>query len=154
MSQQQQIILDAAQLKELEKLALSSLPNESCAFLLGAADGEGGSKVVVKEVLPMANADRSQVSFTISPEDTLRAYQLAEGRGLHVVGIFHSHPSVPSPSGTDARFMEVNPVVWVIYSTTEERFGAWIYGDDDGDGGGRRVKRVEIITSPTSAARE
>lgn len=142
MLQQQQIVLDAAQLQQLEKLALASLPNESCAFLLGEADADG-SKVVVKEVLPMANADESQVSFTISPEETLRAYQLAEGRGLHVVGIFHSHPSVPSPSGTDARFMEVNPVVWVIYSTAEERFGAWIFAYE---GGG--VKRVEIVSVP------
>ena len=129
------IVLSRAQLSQLEQLAKDSLPNESCAFLLGGGD----SKVVIKEIMPMENADASRVSFTISPDETLRAYRLAENRGMQVAGIFHSHPSLPSPSGTDARFMEVNPVVWVIYSTTAGRFGAWVF--DDG------VKEVEIATT-------
>ncbi|MER3408010.1 MAG: hypothetical protein C4292_04445, partial [Nitrososphaera sp.] len=120
MQLKQQIALSASQLQALENLARDSLPNESCAFLLGhvstTTDTENGRRnvlVQVKEVLPMANADRSSVSFTISPDETLRAYQLAEEKGLQVAGIFHSHPSLPAPSSTDARFMEVNPVVWV-----------------------------------------
>lgn len=129
------IILSRTQLLDLEQLAKDSLPNESCAFLLGS----GGSEVKVKEVMPMQNADRSRVSFTMSPDDTLRAYRLAEERGLQVAGIFHSHPSQPSPSSTDARFMEVNPVVWVIYSTTDDRFGAWIFEDG--------IKKVEMVTA-------
>ena len=104
------IVLSSAQLRQLEQLAKDSLPNESCAFLLGGGDSE----VMIKEIMPMENADASQVSFTIAPDETLRAYQLAENRNMQVAGIFHSHPSLPSPSGTDAKFMEVNPVVWVI----------------------------------------
>jgi proteasome lid subunit RPN8/RPN11 len=143
----QQIALSASQLQALEKLARDSLPNESCAFLLGhagtTADTESGGSsnvlVQVKEILPMANADSSSVSFTISPDETLRAYQLAEERGLQVAGIFHSHPSLPAPSSTDARFMEVNPVVWVIYSTTVNRFGAWMSGHHG-------IEKVEMVT--------
>ena len=126
------IVLSSAQLRQLEQLAKDSLPNESCAFLLGGGDSE----VMIKEIMPMENADASQVSFTISPDETLRAYQLAENRNMQVAGIFHSHPSLPSPSGTDAKFMEVNPVVWVIYSTTTSRFGAWIFEDG--------IKEVEM----------
>jgi proteasome lid subunit RPN8/RPN11 len=128
------IVLSSAQLSQLEQLAKDSLPNESCAFLLGRGDSE----VTIKEIMPMENTDASRVSFTISPDETLRAYRLAEDRGMQVAGIFHSHPSLPSPSGTDARFMEVNPVVWVIYSTTASKFGAWVF--DDG------VKEVEMAT--------
>lgn len=116
------IVLTGKQTRDLERLAKDSLPNESCAFLLG-------SSTAIEEILPMKNADASQVSFTVSPDETLQAYQLAEAKGLHVAGIFHSHPSVPAPSMTDRRFMEVNPVVWLIYSTTENRFGAWIFSD-------------------------
>lgn len=133
------IILSSAHLQQLEKMAKDSLPNESCAFLLG--DG-GESEVTVKEVMPMENADASRVSFTITPDETLRAYQIAEGKNLQVSGIFHSHPSPPLPSRTDARFMEVNPVVWVIYSTTAGRFGAWIF-----DGG---IKEVKMATNTTA----
>jgi proteasome lid subunit RPN8/RPN11 len=131
------IVLSQAQLLYLEQLAKDSLPNESCAFLLGSG---GESEVKVKEVMPMQNADRSRVSFTMSPDETLRAYHLAEEKGLQVAGIFHSHPSQPSPSSTDARFMEVNPMVWVIYSTTVNRFGAWIFEEDG-------IKEVEIVTA-------
>ena len=128
------IILSSAQLQHLEQLAKDSLPNESCAFLLSGGDSE----VTIKEIMPMENADASRVSFTITPDETLRAYRLAENRSMEVAGIFHSHPSLPSPSGTDARFMEVNPVVWLIYSTTKSRFGAWIFEDG--------IREVEMVT--------
>ncbi|MGI0029827.1 MAG: Mov34/MPN/PAD-1 family protein, partial [Nitrososphaera sp.] len=81
---------------------------------------------VVLEVMPMANAESSPVSFSINPDELLKAYDLAEERGHDVIGIFHSHPGRPTPSGTDIRFMELNPVVWVIYSTTENEFKAFV----------------------------
>jgi proteasome lid subunit RPN8/RPN11 len=85
----------------------------------------------------MKNAEASRVSFTIAPDDLLHAYALAEKKGMQVAGIFHSHPSPPKPSGTDVQFMEVNPVVWLIYSTTENRFSAWVFAD--------RVREVKLI---------
>ncbi|MEO9294943.1 MAG: M67 family metallopeptidase [Nitrososphaera sp.] len=118
---------------ELEELARDSLPSESCAFLLGRSEGA----VRVRDILPMRNADDSRISFSILPDELLAAYQEAERRGLDIVGIFHSHPSSPVPSGTDRRFMEINPVVWVIFSTTENSFGAWIFAADS-------VQKVEI----------
>ena len=129
------IVLSREHLQQLQQLAKDSLPNESCAFLLGT----GGSEVTVQEVMPMQNADNSRVSFTIPPDEILRAYRLADGKNLQVAGIFHSHPSQPLPSSTDARFMEVNPVVWVIYSTTVDKFGAWIFEDG--------IKKVEMATA-------
>jgi proteasome lid subunit RPN8/RPN11 len=119
-----EIFLTAGQIDQLASLAKSSLPSESCAFLLGK-----DNKVV--EILPMQNADRSAVSFSIEPHQVLQAYDLAESKKLQVIGIFHSHPAKPAPSSTDKRFMEINPVVWLIYSTTEHEFKAYIYDDSD-----------------------
>ena len=48
-----------------------------------------------------------------------------------------SPDSSPRPSGTDVQFMEINPVVWLIYSTTENRFAAWIFSD--------RVREVKLV---------
>ena len=115
-----EISLTAAQVEELTNIAKEALPNESCAFLLGSGD-----KVV--EIIAMRNADESQVSFSIEPQQVLHAYKLAESKKLQVIGIFHSHPARPAPSGTDKKFMEINPVVWLIYSTTEHRFKAYVY---------------------------
>jgi proteasome lid subunit RPN8/RPN11 len=118
-----EISLTERQVGQLTSIAKSALPNESCAFLLGKNDK-------VTEILPMRNSDESQISFSIEPQEVLRAYDLAESKELQVVGIFHSHPARPAPSKTDRKFMEINPVVWLIYSTTEQRFKAYIYDSD------------------------
>ena len=119
------IILTAGQLDSLASLAKQSLPNESCAFLLG----KGENEVTVTDVLPMQNADQSMVSFSIEPKELLQAYELAEKKNLQIVGIFHSHPATPVPSITDTKFMEINPVVWLIYSTINKEFKAYVYDD-------------------------
>jgi proteasome lid subunit RPN8/RPN11 len=118
-----EISLTAGQVESLVGIAKGALPNESCAFLLGK-DG------MVTEILPMRNVDESQVSFSIEPQEVLFAYDLAESKRLQVIAIFHSHPARPAPSGTDRKFMEINPVVWLIYSTTEHRFKAYVYDSD------------------------
>ena len=122
------IKMTLSQLSMLSSIAKSALPNESCAFLLGES-----SESNVIEILPMTNADSSPYSFSIEPAELLAAYNTAEKKGLHVTGIFHSHPGKPSPSATDLKFMELNPVVWVIYSTTEGRFGAFLSEDGVSD---------------------
>jgi proteasome lid subunit RPN8/RPN11 len=118
------ISLSATQIRKLEGIAKDSLPNESCAFLLGHNDK-------VKEILEVRNSDQSPLTFRIESEDLLRAYYLAESKGMQVIAIFHSHPTKPWPSSTDVKFMKINPVVWVIYSTTDGQLKAFIYDDDD-----------------------
>jgi proteasome lid subunit RPN8/RPN11 len=117
------IFLSAAQIRKLEGIAKDALPNESCAFLLGHDDK-------VKEILEVRNSDESPVTFRIKSTDLLHTYYLAESKGMQVIAIFHSHPTTPWPSNTDVKFMEINPVVWVIYSTTDGRLKAFIYDDD------------------------
>ena len=119
------IVLSYEQLDKLAQLAKDSLPNESCAFLLGRGEVE----VIVDEIFQMDNADQSMISFNIEPQELLRAYQLAEKKKLQIVGIFHSHPAEPVPSSIDRRFMEINPVVWLIYSSVTNQFRAYIYYD-------------------------
>ena len=46
---------------------------------------------------------------------------------MEVVGIFHSHPNSEAyPSDTDKKFMDSNPVVWVIYSGISNDFKAYV----------------------------
>jgi [CysO sulfur-carrier protein]-S-L-cysteine hydrolase len=117
------IFLSAAQIRKLEGIAKGALPNESCAFLLGHNDK-------VKEILEVQNSDESPVTFRIESKDLLNAYYLAESKGLQVIAIFHSHPTKPWPSSTDVKFMEINPIVWVIYSMTDGQLKAFIHDDD------------------------
>jgi proteasome lid subunit RPN8/RPN11 len=80
--------------------------------------------------LKVRNSDESPVTFRIESADLLHTYYLAESKGMQVIAIFHSHPTKPWPSSTDVKFMEINPVVWVIYSTTDDQLRAFIYDDD------------------------
>jgi proteasome lid subunit RPN8/RPN11 len=118
----QSISLTVRQIEELVSIAKDVLPDESCALLLGE-----NNEVV--EILPMRNVDESPVTFGIESTELVDAYNLAESKGLQVIAIFHSHPAQPSPSSTDIKFMEINPVVWLIYSTTEWRLKAYVYED-------------------------
>ena len=103
--------------KEKDKLvahAIEQKPNESCAMLLGEKIDDDWN---VKEVFLTENIDKSQTNFTISPEELLKGYQLAEKMHLELVGVFHSHPnSAATPSDTDKKFMQNNPVPWIIFS--------------------------------------
>lgn len=118
----QSISLTAGQIEELVSIAKDVLPNESCGLLLGENDA-------VVEILPMRNVDESPLTFSIESTELVDAYNLAESKGLQVIAIFHSHPAQPSPSSTDIKFMEINPVVWLIYSTTEWRLKGYVYDD-------------------------
>ena len=103
--------------KEKDKLvdhAIEQQPSESCAMLFGKKVGDNWN---VKEVFLTQNIDDSQTNFTISPEELLKGYQIAEKNQLEVVGVFHSHPNSDAiPSNIDKKFMQNNPVPWIIFS--------------------------------------
>ena len=112
------IVISKAQKELLLNHASKWKPNESCAILFGSVENE---KNIVKDVYLAENIDESPVNFTISNEELLKAYKMAEQKKLDIVGIFHSHPSSDAfPSSTDKKFMHTNPVVWLISGETNE----------------------------------
>lgn len=122
------IFLNKSHLNLLTKLAINSLPNESCALLLGK---RAYTKSIVKSILPMNNSLHSSVAFNITPDDLYNAYNKARVLELDVISIFHSHPTNPLPSETDQIFMLLNPIIWIIYSTSLNSFKAFIFDNLD-----------------------
>ncbi len=78
-------------------------PEEGAGFLLGV-DGE------VKEILPLPNAREDEARhnrFLFTPEDYLKAELKADGLGLSLIGVFHSHPDCPNvPSEYDREWAQ------------------------------------------------
>jgi proteasome lid subunit RPN8/RPN11 len=71
------------------------LPLEACGLLAG----RGGEASVC---YPAGNAAGSSRVYTVEPRDLLRADRDAEGRGLSIIGVFHSHTHTAAyPSPTD-----------------------------------------------------
>lgn len=114
ISLQKKILISENQKQQLINHAKKSTPNESCAILFGTTLD---NTYHVSEVYLTENIEKSNVNFTISNEELIDAYKTAEEKKLDIVGIFHSHPdSHAIPSETDKKFMQINPVIWVIYS--------------------------------------
>jgi proteasome lid subunit RPN8/RPN11 len=88
---------------EIRRHGEAEYPHECCGLLVGRF-AEDGRKVVV-EVYPVSNAreekDRHNRSL-ILPQEYMRGERYARGRGLEVVGNYHSHPDHPAvPSQFD-----------------------------------------------------
>jgi proteasome lid subunit RPN8/RPN11 len=131
---QQTILISKKHIDILSDHAKQTSPNESCAILLGKFENESFK---VKDIFLTRNMENSPVNFTISNDELIRGYQEAEKRELDVVGIFHSHPdSEAYPSLTDQKFMEINPVPWIIFSNNTGQFKAYIFE--------RKVESIEI----------
>ena len=120
----QKIILSDPYKKILSEHSENQKPNESCAILFGKEDQ-------VSDLFLTENIEQSPVNFTISNEQLIEAYKMAEEKEMDVVGIFHSHPNSDAyPSNTDKKFMQSNPVVWIIYSGIDKNFRAYILESD------------------------
>ena len=126
----QKIILSQSVLEKLRKHAENEEPNEACAILFGKENR-------ISDMFLTQNVKQSPINFAISNEQLIEGYKRAEDEDLQVVGIFHSHPNSEAfPSKTDKRFMETNPVTWIIYSGVNKEFRAFILDQD--------IKEMEI----------
>jgi proteasome lid subunit RPN8/RPN11 len=77
-------------------------PNECCGILIGTREADGWR---VSEVIPCDNVWEGERHdrFLLDPRAQLRAQRECRGRGLEIVGFYHSHPhSPPVPSQFDA----------------------------------------------------
>ena len=125
-----EILLNQKQIDSLIQHSEKAGVAESCAMLLGTHNEQQWN---VKEVFLTRNADtNSEETFTISPEDLLYGYKLAEEKHMELVGIFHSHPnSAATPSNTDRKFMKLNGnIPWIIFSGINTDFKAYILDED------------------------
>ena len=120
-----QIVFSQEQIDTLATHARNDIPNESCAVLFGKIEND---YFTVKDIFLTKNTQESPVNFTISNEELIKVYEEAEKRQLDVVGIFHSHPDVSAyPSLTDQKYMEINPVPWIIFSNKSQEFKAYVF---------------------------
>jgi len=79
--------------------ALDDLPNEACGLVAAVP---GTSKI--ERVYRCGNAAASSRLYEVDPLDHLKADRDAEGRGLEIVGVYHSHTHTDAyPSPTDVK---------------------------------------------------
>jgi desampylase len=108
--------------------ARSLAPDECCGVLIGNDDQ-------VFDAVPARNiADRPAVRFLIDPKDHLAALRDARGRGLDVVGFYHSHPRSPAiPSETDRAEANYPQHLFLIVSLKDRTPDLQLYWFLDGN---------------------
>lgn len=115
--------------KELVDHAIKSSPYESVSIISGRITK---NIAIAEKVYTPENIDKSTISFTVEPITLLKIYTDIEKEKKIIIGIYHTHPAPPSPSGTDRKYMEVNPYVWLISSTsTPERPKGYFLTEND-----------------------
>ena len=120
----QGITLSQSDKKTLSEYSENQKPNESCALLFGKGNQ-------VSDLFLTENIEKSPVNFTISNKQLIEGYKIAEEKKVDVIGIFHSHPNSDAfPSNTDKKFMQSNPVAWIIYSGINKNFKAFLLESD------------------------
>jgi len=81
-------------------------PEEGAGFLIGRT----GVEKVVMEILALPNAREDSARhnrYLIAPDDYLKAEMTADGLGLSLIGVFHSHPDHPNhPSEFDREWAQ------------------------------------------------
>jgi len=77
--------------------AYDGLPDEACGLFAGDP-----ATAEASVFYPCRNAAESSRVYTVDPRDHLRADRDAEGRGLEILGVMHSHTHTEAyPSPTD-----------------------------------------------------
>ena len=78
-------------------------PLEICGLLAAPAGAAPSDEnLVIGEVYPVESDDKSELTYTINAAGYMKAERDARGRGLKIVGIYHTHPAtVAYPSKTD-----------------------------------------------------
>lgn len=139
--------------------AEQTYPDECVGLLLGALAGDAKTAV---EAYPVENrwsgqvtlaesdnADSRRDRFYLDPRDYLRADLAARGRGLEIVGCYHSHPDHPAvPSERDrvgAQAIGGASFAFVIQSVREGRaaeIASWLLL-----GGGERFEQEDLVVT-------
>ena len=97
------LVLPERLVQQMNAHVEKAYPEEGAGFLLGEV-GE------VKEILALSNSREDGARhnrFLFTPEDYLQAELKAEGLGLSLIGVFHSHPDSPNvPSEYDREWAQ------------------------------------------------
>ena len=126
--------------------ARETAPDECCGLLLGpivASSRFGRTVADVVDASPARNiADDPTSRFFIDPADHFSAIRTARGRGLEVVGFYHSHPHSPAePSARDLAEFSYPGHLYLIVSLAADRPEVGLFRFESGN-----FRRLSFVT--------
>ena len=86
------------------------LPYECCGYL-------AGKHGILVRHYEMTNVDKATDHFSMDPEEQFAATKDIRNQGLHLMGVYHSHPENPArPSEEDIRLAYDQDISYFIVS--------------------------------------
>lgn len=87
--------ITAAHLKDIRRHGEETYPEECCGILVGTFEGD--TRIVHATVRCRNAATESpRTQYHIDPREVICAQRDVRGRGLEVIGFYHSHPDHPA----------------------------------------------------------
>ena len=124
--------------------AKASYPHECCGVLLGKMTSP--KRVMDAVQAENTNKERASDRYEMNPAELLGIEKDARGRGLDVVGIYHSHPDHPSrPSEFDRQrgWPEYSYVIVAIKGGIETEARSWTFTEENEPFGEEELKVVK-----------
>jgi len=107
------IQISQADLQQMRYAVASLSPEEACGLLAGE-NTAGDCRV--RRVIPVVNELHSPTRYRMAAQEQINAFNQIEAQGLHLVGIYHSHPTgPPEPSPTDSSEAFYPEAVYLIW---------------------------------------
>ena len=107
------LIIPAATFSSMMAHCRADYPNEACGILAGC-------DLMVDEIFPMTNIEKSPASFLMDAEEQFRMMKELREKSLQMTAIYHSHPATPAyPSRKDLDMAYYEEAAYVIISLTE-----------------------------------
>jgi|Deesub1362B_J571_1020462.scaffolds.fasta_scaffold15387_2 proteasome lid subunit RPN8/RPN11 len=132
------LVLPRKLVEEILSDAKRRAPQEACGVIAGEVKGE---RKLALAVYPCRNVSRNPlVRYTIAPEDLVKALSDIEGRGMEVLGFYHSHPmGSVAPSGIDHAKASWDGASYVIVNLKGE-VASWVWEEE-----AKRFRREKVV---------
>jgi proteasome lid subunit RPN8/RPN11 len=154
------LVLSPELRRRVERAAEQAFPEECCGFLIGRvpdAFDRPGRRVVVHEARALPNgweaasgAPGKTTRYRIDPRLFMKVERELEGSGRAIVGLYHSHPSVPAwPSPFDLQQALPCLSYWIVCvrEGRSQESRSWMRSED---GGSFLEEPVEMTTEAVS----
>jgi len=139
------IVVSEAQASAMRAHGERDYPYECCGLMLGRFEDDRKN---VLETYPISNAREEQAKrnrFLIRPEELMHGEKYARGKGLDVVGFYHSHPddvAVPSQYDLEHAWPTYSYIVVAVEKGSATDLRSWEMESDRS-----RFKEEEIEVS-------
>jgi proteasome lid subunit RPN8/RPN11 len=137
--------LESEFIDRIREHARHSYPEECCGFLFGYSDGEVKHVSDLHELTNSSGDNRSR-RYVITPEEYRTAEIWAEGKGLEVLGLYHSHPdhpSRPSQFDIDHALPWWSYIIIAVDKGIPSVISSWILNDDRTGFGEESIEQVK-----------